>query len=112
MSRRLNIWKKCSTNTSLSGQRSKKIFVSFDLYDFSFFENFNALNSFVGAQQFSELANFEEIPLPIGAPEATKSPFASLIGPQAPTQLQAAMRAGILKKQTTVGQRRHKHPPG
>ncbi|KAL3068460.1 hypothetical protein niasHT_030751 [Heterodera trifolii] len=76
------------------------------------------------AQLFSENANFEEIPLPLGAPgamDAAKTPFSlplpTGIAPgdvPSGVQLQAAMRAGILKKTgaTAPSQKRHKHPPG
>lgn len=69
-----------------------------------------------GAQQFSQEANFDEIPLPSGIsiPEAASTPYSSnsgAIGPQIPGQMQAAMKAGILKK-TTTAKKQHKHPPG
>lgn len=73
------------------------------------------------AQIFSESANFEEIPLPSGAsgPDAASTPFSAnllgTIGPQQPSQLQAAMKAGILKKSTSstaAAKKKHKYPPG
>uniref|UniRef100_A0A914GVF9 WW domain-binding protein 11 n=1 Tax=Globodera rostochiensis TaxID=31243 RepID=A0A914GVF9_GLORO len=98
----------------------EKMLVEYELERSKKEENFRA-------QLFSETANFEDIPLPMGAPgavDASKTPFlvppapgmaAAVFGgvPMPSGQLQAAMRAGILKKTTTaLPQKRHKHPPG